>query len=112
MFQCHVGDMIHEKRCKESITATIKARTNGLVGKGEEMIQVSETPLMGGIGNSLAATKLFEAQVIPALLHNCESWIGLNETQIFDLQDSQDKFMRKLLRLPPSTPKARWTTPI
>ena len=102
----YLRDMIHEKGCKESITATIKARTNGLVGKGEEIIQVSETAIMGGIGNSLAATKLFEAQVIPALLHNCESWIRLNETHISDLQDFQDKFMRKLLRLPPSTPKA------
>ena len=61
----------------------------------------------GGIGNSLGATKLFEAQVIPALLHNCESWIGLNETHISDLQDFQDKLMRKLLRLSPSTPKAK-----
>ena len=59
----YLGDMIHEKGRKESITATIKARTNGLVGKGEEIIQVSETPIMGGIGNSLAASKLFEVQV-------------------------------------------------
>ena len=73
----YLGDMIHEKGCKESITVTIKARTNGLVGKGEEIIQVSETPI--------AATKLFETQVIPAILHNCERWIGLNETHISDL---------------------------
>ena len=46
----NLGDMIHEKGCKESITATIKVRTNGLVGKGEEIIQVSETP---NGGNSL-----------------------------------------------------------
>ena len=49
---------------------TIKARTNGLVGKGEEIIQVSETAIMRGIGNSLAGTKLFEGQLIPAPLHN------------------------------------------
>ena len=61
---------------------------------------------MGGIGNSLTATNLFEAQVLPALLHNCESWIGLNETHISDLQNFKDKFMRKILRLPTSTPKA------
>ena len=60
----YLGDMIHEKGCKESITATIKARTNGLVGKEEEIIQVSETAIMGGIGNSLAAAKLFAAKMI------------------------------------------------
>ena len=69
---------------------------------------IKERPMnMGGVVKEHSvATKLFEAQVIPALLHNCESWIGLNETHISDLQDFQDKFMRKLLRLPPSTPKA------
>ena len=96
----YLRDIIHEKGCKERITATIKTRTNGLVGKREEMLQVSETAIMGGIGNSLAATKLFEAQMIPALQHNCESWIGLNETHISGLHDFQDKFMRKLFQLP------------
>ena len=40
------------------------------------------------------------------LLFNSESWIGLTETHISDPQNFQDKFVRKLLRLPPSTPKA------
>ena len=60
-----------------------------------------ETAIMGELVTSLAATKLFEAQVVTALLHNCESWIVINETHISDLQDFQDKFIRKLLRLPP-----------
>ena len=60
---------------------------------------------MGANGNSLSAIKLFEAQVIPALLFNSESWIGLTEAQINDLQGFQDKFTRKLMRLPISTPK-------
>ena len=67
---------------------------------------------MGGTGNSVAAIRLFEAQIIPSLLNNCESWIGLNQTQLSDLQDFQDKFIRKLLWLPISTPKAilHWDT--
>ena len=59
-------DWIYEKGCKASISETIKVRTNGLVSKGEEIIQVSETPMKGGNGISLAAIKLYEAQVIPA----------------------------------------------
>ena len=50
--------------------------------------------------------KPYEAQVIPALLFKSESWIGLTDTHISDLQNFQDNFVRKLLRLPPSTPKA------
>ena len=61
---------------------------------------------MGGLGNSTSAFKLYEATIIPALLHNCESWIGINNKHLKSLQDFQDKFIRKLLRLAKSTPKA------
>ena len=102
----YLGDMIHESGCKESISETIKARTNGLVSKTEDIIAISENPVMGGTGNSLAAIKLFEAQIIPALLFNCESWIGITEKHYDTLDAFQDAFIRKLLRLPKSTPKA------
>ena len=102
----YLGDVIHEKGNVESISATIKSRINRLISKCDEIIKICESPIMGGTGNSLAAIKLFEAQIIPALLHNCESWIGLNETHLSDLQNFQDKFVRKLLWLPQTTPKA------
>ena len=102
----YLGDYIHEEGCRESISATIKARMNGLNKKCDDIIAVSEAPLMGCTGNSLSATKLFEAQVIPALLHNCESWLDITETHIADLESFQEKFIRKLMHLAPSTPKA------
>ena len=106
----YIGDWIHEKGCRDSISETVKVRTTGLICKAEEIFQVSESPLMNGNGNSMAAFKLFEAQVIPALLFNSESWIGITITHISDLMVFQDKFVRKLLRLPPSTPKAIYYT--
>ena len=84
----------------------MKVRTTGLVSKGEEIIQLSESPMMNGNDNSLAAFKLNEAQVVPALLFNSESWIGITDSHSSDLQTFQDKFVRKLLSLPPFTPKA------
>ena len=102
----YLGDWIHENGCRESIAATIKARMNGLHKKCDDIIAVSEAPQMGSTGNSLPAIKLFEAQVIPALLHNSESWIDITETHIADLEAFQEKFIRKLMRLAPSTPKA------
>ena len=89
--------VIHEKGFVESISPTIKAGTNGLISKCDEIIKICESPVMGGTGNSLAARRLFEAQIIPSLLHKCESWIGLIQTQLSYLQVFQDKFIRKLL---------------
>ena len=102
----YLGDYIHENGCRESISETIKARMNGLNKKCDDIIAVSEAPLMSSTGNSLSAIKLFEAQVIPALLHNSETWIDITETHIADLESFQEKFMRKLMRSAGSTPKA------
>ena len=102
----YLGDWVNELGCKESIEDTIKDRIRKQTSKENEIILLADAPMMGTDGSSRAAIKLFEAQVIPALLFNCESWIGITETQINDLQGFQDKFVRKLMHLPISTPKA------
>ena len=102
----YLGDLIHEKGCEQSIKETVKKRIQGLISKADEIIQIAESPIMGGLGNSTIAFRLFEATIIPALLHNAESWIGITDKIIKDLQDFQDKFVRKVLRLPKSTTKA------
>ena len=61
---------------------------------------------MAGLGHSKTAFNLFEAQIIPSLLNNAESWIGITEKQIKELQDFQDIFTREVLHLAPSTTKA------
>lgn len=100
------SNWVNELGCKESIDATIKERIRKQTSKVNDNILLADAPMMGADWSSRAAIKLFEAQVIPALLFNCESWIGITKTQINDLQGFQDKFMRKLMHLPASTPKA------
>ena len=98
----YLGDIIHEKGCEESISATIKERMRKLIPKCEEIIQISNTPIMGGLRNSNIAFKLFEAQIVQPLLHNCASWIGITEKHIKELQKFQNKFIRRVLHLPNS----------
>ena len=71
----YLGDLIHEKGCKESITATatISARMRKIISKTEEILHLEETPGMCCLGVANTAFKLNEAQIIPALLYNCES---------------------------------------
>lgn len=102
----YLGDIIHEKGCKESITQTIQDRTRKLISKCEDIIQIAEAPIMGGLRKGNVAFKLFEAQIVPALLHNCESWIGIDHKHVELLQKFQERFIRRVLRLPDSTPKA------
>ena len=108
----YLGDYIHEDGCEASIAETIKRRTSSLISKCAEIVQIGESSIMAGLGNSTTAFKLYEAIIIPALLHNAESWIGITEANIKELQNFQNNFIRKVLRLPKSTPKAilEWDT--
>ena len=102
----YLGDIISEKGCQDSITETIKERVRKLRSKCDDIIQIAEAPLMSGLNKGSIAFKLFDAQIIPCLLHNSESWIGMTKKHLEVLQKFQDKFIRKVLRIPLSTPKA------
>ena len=105
----YLGDMINQEGCAASITATIKERIRKLTSKCHDIIQISESPIMGGLGNSTAPFKLYDATIAEGLLTNCESWIGINQNQIDMLQSFQDKFIKNALRLADSIPKALLT---
>ena len=67
----YLGDMINQEGCAASITATIKERIRKLTSKCHEIIQISESPIMGGLGNSTAPFKLYDATIAERLLTNC-----------------------------------------
>ena len=102
----YLGDIIHEKGCFESISATIKDRLGKATGICNDIIQTCDSPWINGLGNSSIVIKEFEARVIPLLLNNCETWIGIDDKHIKELQDFQDKFIRLAFRLADTTTKA------
>ena len=89
------------RKCKE----TVRERKRNLISKSEEILKIADTTFMCRLGHSKTALNLFEAQVIPALLHNAETWIGMANKQVKELQKFQDIFIRKVRRPAPSTTK-------
>ena len=86
--------------CVDSISRTIKKRIESNYHKCEEILKIADHGLLAGMGNSKTAITLFEAQVVPAVLFNCESGIGLNKNHINALQSFQDAFICRLQHLP------------
>ena len=82
----YLGDIIHEKGCEESITATIKERMRKLTSKCEEIIQIANTSL---------GTVILHYNYLKPLLHNCASWIGISGKHIKELQKFQNKFVKE-----------------
>ena len=89
----YLGDFVSELGCKQSIDDTIKYRIQKLTSKANDILLIADAPQLGAEGTSTAAIKLFEAQVMSGLLFNCESWIGITEAQIDELQSFQDNFL-------------------
>ena len=90
----YLGDFVSELGCKRSIDDTIKYRIQKLTSKVNDILLIADAPQLGAEGTSTAAIKLFEAQVMSGLLFNCESWIGITEAQINELQSFQDNFLK------------------
>ena len=61
------------------------------------MIAFTENIALKGLKNSKAATNFFEAEVVTALLHNCELWIGIMPEHIQTLQDLQNELLQRIL---------------
>ena len=41
----------------------------------------------------------YETKVIPKLLNNAESWLGINDSHLTTLQEFQDNFLRKVFQV-------------
>jgi hypothetical protein len=78
----YLGDWVNELGCKQSIEDSIKERMRKLTSKTNDIIMLADALMMGADGTSMAAIKLYEATVVPALLFNSESWIEITEAQI------------------------------
>ena len=58
------------------------------------------------VGSTLGALDMYESCIVSSLLNNAEVWVGLTEEQEKRLDGYQLEFLRALMHLPVSTPKA------
>ena len=63
----------------------------------DDIIFMAENIAFRGMNNSISAINYFESQIVTALLHNCESWIGITPEHIKTLQDFQNEFLLREL---------------
>ena len=65
--------------------------------------------VIGGIRGSI---EIWELAIIPMLLNNCDTWIGISEDSVTKLENFQNLFLRIILQVPISCPKPElcWET--
>ena len=100
-----LGDIFHQGGLAASVHATIedrKAKVKGACYEAETIIEDWRSQVVGGF---MGALDLFELAILPTLLYNAETWVGMHEDTLLGLENLQLFFIRLVLRVPVSTPK-------
>jgi hypothetical protein len=101
----YLGDMIHQDGLAASVEATIEERVGRIIAASHEIKAVLDDYRLQAVGGMMGAWDLWNLAVIPSLLNNCSTWIGINNKQVDRLEAIQETYIRLMLEVPVSTPK-------
>ena len=106
-----LGDYISHN-VKESIHETVKKRIVVAKFSLVELRTVIEDSRASTIGGINVALDIFDTAILPAVIHNCETWIEMSPKTMKILDDFYNSFFRCILRCCSGTPKVNfyWQT--
>ena len=101
----YLGDIIHKDGLEASIAATIEDRVGKITASMHEIKAIMDDYRMQALGGMMGALDLWNLAVVPSLLNNCSTWIGMTSRQEQKLEQLQEQFIRLMMEVPVSTPK-------
>ena len=101
----YLGDMIHQDGLSASVEATISDRIGRITGATHEIKAVLDDFRLQAVGGMMGAWDLWNMAVVPSLMNNCSTWIGISSTLVDRLESIQERYVRLMLEVPVSTPK-------
>ena len=101
----YLGDWIHMDGLAASIEATINDRVGKTATATHEIKAVLDDYRMQAVGGMMGAWDLWNLAVVPSLINNCSTWIGITTNMEDKLETLQEKYIRLMLEVPVSTPK-------
>ena len=102
----YLGDWFHNGGLSQSVEATVSDRSGKIKGAIMEVAAVMEDMRMQVVGGLMGAWDLWNHALIPSLLNNCGTWTEMSSTTSIKLEELQNLFLRRMLRVPVSIPKA------
>ena len=96
---------MHEGGLARSVKATIDKRYGRIYTAIIEISSVLDDYRIDTIGGIKAGLEIFELALIPALLHNADTWLDIDEKAEEKLEKLQNTMFRYLFAVPESTPK-------
>ena len=101
----YLGDMIDNKGMAGCVEATILKRIGRIKGAMYEVAAIMSDPRMQAMGGMAGAWDIWERSLVPSLLANCGSWVGITKKAIELADEAQNLYCRLIYSCPASTPK-------
>ena len=95
----YLGEIITDDNKHDANIEDRKSSVNGIVAEIRAIMNETHEDL-----EIIAAKQYHEGIILSKLLYNCESWINLTKKNIEDLEKIQNNVIKRLLRIPFSTP--------
>ena len=81
---------------KESVMTTIQKRESKIRRASFEIMNMVKDYRAQRVGGFLTGLVLWETCVIPSLIYNCSTWVGIGKEDVRALNNIQDFFLRLL----------------
>ena len=95
----YLGDIIADNGKIDENIEDRRLKVNGVVAEIRSIMMEAEEDM-----EILAAKQYYEGIVKNKLLYNCETWINMTKTNLDELEKIQNNSIKRLLRIPFSTP--------
>ena len=102
--EVYLGDVISAGGLEKCVEETIKRRLGKVKGAMYETKALMEDFQMQAVGGMAGAWDIWELAIIPSLLNNCGSWMGIGKNIHNTLNELQYTYLRMIYSCPPSTP--------
>ena len=100
----YLGDVISSGGLAASVEATIARRLTKTKGSIYETAPILKDLRMQVVGGMVGAFDIWERAIIPSLLANCGSWVGISQKAVKTLTELQNLLCRLIYSCPGSTP--------
>ena len=104
-----LGQQIAAGGLADSVAATVDAKEGKIKAACLEIANIVNDWRAETVGGLETAILLWEACVIPSLLHSCSTWMQISKATENKLNNLQRWFIRLILQVPQGTPSASLT---
>ena len=95
----YLGDQIHTNGLAASILSTTDKIIGKVIGGINVKMKLAENPQRVKMRNSLCAQTLYKKEIVTSLLNNSASRIGIIDSIKYKLQDFQNRFMLRFVKV-------------